>query len=297
MKAINRRDFLKKTGKVALASGATFGLGTGLFGRGQVTKKLAYGEESQTGFNVYNPVNPNVKSIQSHTFQDSISQGLKPGITYTTSEPMVAVARGTVNEVAELEASRRWFKNLGDDPDGAKGFVVRVTHGTNFTSRYVHLKEPEVKFGQKIKRGERIGFPDERWNLPRLVLWAGEVEDVADPDNYGINHGFMGYWDGVTDLDKPNEEQNKRVETQKALLYKIAEFYSGPEKYTLLRKKHKGKDQLYKWAQIEKFRYLEYLYQKEPQSFGSLTKEQFEEMRKEFYSNQPIILTLPFKKG
>jgi hypothetical protein len=70
----------------------------------------------------------------------------------------------------------------------------------------------------------------------------------------------------------------------------------GPEKYTLLRKKHKGMFQ-YRWSNIEKFRYIEYLYQKKPETFPSLTKEQFEEMRKEFYSNQPIILTLPFKKG
>ena len=54
MKAINRRDFLKKTGAVALAGGFTFGLGASLFGRGLVTTDLAFGEESQTEFSVFN---------------------------------------------------------------------------------------------------------------------------------------------------------------------------------------------------------------------------------------------------
>ena len=42
---------------------------------------------------------------------------------------------------------------------------------------------------------------------------------------------------------------------------------------------------------------LEYLHQNKPEMFPSLAKEQFREMKKEFYSNQPIILTSPFKKG
>jgi hypothetical protein len=71
----------------------------------------------------------------------------------------------------------------------------------------------------------------------------------------------------------------------------------GPEEYTLLSKKHKGNDQLYKWTPIEKFRYIEYLIQNKPETFPSLKKEQFSEMKKEFYSNQPIVLTLPFKRG
>jgi hypothetical protein len=70
----------------------------------------------------------------------------------------------------------------------------------------------------------------------------------------------------------------------------------GPEKYTLFRKKHKGMF-LSKWSPIEKFRNVEYLKKNKPQIFPSLTEEQFGEMKKEFYNNQPIILTLPFKKG
>jgi hypothetical protein len=300
MKGINRRDFLKKTGKVALASGFTFGLGAGLFGRGLVTMRLAFGEEPQTEFNVYNPVNPNAKDIVAHTFKDCLAQKWWPGICYKTSNPMIALAGGTVTEIITIEDYTKdkvhasaIKRTLMDEQNDAKGFMIRVSHGTGYKSFYLHLKKPEVKPLQKVKRGQIIGYPDERWNMPRLVFING---DATDPNNYGLGHDFMTYWDGNTDLDIGKEEQNKRYEIQQQIPNKIAGMVEGPEKYTLLRKKHKGMFQ-YRWSNIEKFRYIEYLYQKKPETFPSLTKEQFEEMRKEFYSNQPIILTLPFKKG
>jgi hypothetical protein len=106
----------------------------------------------------------------------------------------------------------------------------------------------------------------------------------------------MNAWDGNTDLEVEQVEQNKRWETQQQILIKFADMVEGPEKYTLLRKNHKGME-LNRWSPVEKFRYIEYLHQNKPETFPSLTKEQFGEMKKEFYSNQPIILTLPFKKG
>ena len=57
-------------------------------------------------------------------------------------------------------------------------------------------------------------------------------------------------------------------------LNKIGEMAEGPEKYDLFRKKHKG-IMLCKWSRIEKFRYVEYLIQNKPETFPSLTKEQF----------------------
>lgn len=298
MKVTNRRDFLKKTGIVALASGTTFGLGAGFFDRGFVTMRLAFGEESQTEFNVYNAINPNAKDMVAYTFKDCLVQKWWPGICYKTSKPMVAPVGGTVNQIMEMEdlpSDHTWMA-LRKEPNAAKGFLVRVIHSTGYKSYYLHLKKPEVKPLQKVKRGQIIGYPDERWNMPRLVFISGGASgDATDPNNYGIGHGFMTYWDGSTDLDIGKEEGNKRFEIQQQIPNKIAGMAEGPEKYTLLRKKHKGMFQ-YRWSNIEKFRYIEYLYQKKPETFPSLTKEQFEEMKKEFYSNQPIILTLPFKK-
>jgi hypothetical protein len=39
------------------------------------------------------------------------------------------------------------------------------------------------------------------------------------------------------------------------------------------------------------------MYEMYPAVFPNLSKEEFEAMKKEYYANQPIILTLPFKKG
>jgi len=297
MKTMNRRDFLKKTGKIAFASGAIFGLRAGLFGPNLITTKLALAEELNTKFNVFNAINPNVKSIQSHTYQDCLSQNYAPGICYKTTKPMVAVAKGTVTRIMELPTVSCLWGSLGGNPDGAEGFIVVITHGRDYLSCYYHLQQLDVKFADKVERGQRIGFPDERWNIARLLFKEG-LGNPMDPDNFGTNHSFMTYWDGVTDLDIAKEEQDKRLERQKQLLDKLAGAYSGPEEYTLLRKKHKSKDgTIFNWSTIEKFRYIEYLHQNNPETFASLTKERFKEIRKEFYRNQPIVLTLPFKKG
>ncbi len=299
MNKMDRRRFLKSTVKIALAGAIALSIDPLLSGFVRDPSKMAFASESTGGFNVYNGVNPNSKEIVADTFKDCLSKGLAPGICYKTSKPMVAVAKGTVTQVGEWDARPRYAKHLGDDPMGVMGYFVQVIQGSNFVSYYYHLKEPEVKFGQKINRGDRIGLPDGSWNLPRLLLLTGygAYGTASGPNNFGINHGFMTYWDGATDLDISKEEQNQRFENQNEILNKFAGMVKGPEEYTLLSKKHKGKDQLYKWTPIEKFRYIEYLIQNKPETFPSLTKEQFSVMKKEFYSNQPIVLTLPFMKG
>jgi len=295
MHEMNRRNFMKTTGKIALVGATALSIEPLLCGFVRDPLKMAFASESPEGFNVYNGVNPNTKDIEAETFENCLSKGYAPSICYKTSKPMVAVAKGTVTQVGEWNTRAKFTKNLGGDPMGAMGYFVRVTHGPNFISYYYHLEEPEVKFGQKIDRGERLGLPDKRWNLARLLFlyWT----TASDPDNFGINHSFMTYWDGATDLDKSKEEQNQRFENQDEILNKFAGMVKGPEEYTLLSKKHKGNNQLYKWTSIEKFRYIEYLIQNKPETFPSLKKEQFLEMKKEFYANQPIVLTLPFKKG
>jgi len=296
MHEMNRRKFMKTTGKIALAGATALSIEPLLCRLMRDPLKMAFASESPEGFNVYNGVNPNAKDIVTEKFKDCLSKGYAPSICYKTSKPMVSIAKGTVTEVGEWDDRGKFYKGLGDSPMDVKGYFVNITHGTNFISHSGHLKKPEVKFGQKINRGERLGLPDERWNLPRLVFFS-EWATASDPDNFGINHSFMTYWDGATDLEVDKDEQNQRLEIQKKILNKFGEMVKGPEEYTLLSKKHKGKNQLYKWTTIEKFRYIEYLIQNKPETFPSLKNEQFSEMKKEFYSNQPIILTLPFKRG
>jgi hypothetical protein len=292
MNEMNRRKFLKSTGTLALFGTTADSIKQVFLSISPNSINQAFNKYWQQGFNVYNEPNPNVKDIVAHTFKDCLSNGFAPSICYENSKPMVAAAKGKVTEVAGMEDLDSFMKSLGADPVEAKGYFVKITHGANFASYYYHLKKPEVKVGQIIHRGERLGFPDERWYAPRL-LFLTECATLADPDNYGIHHGFMTYWDGITDLDISEAVQNKRLETQKEIQNKIAGLYSGSKKYTLPgKRRHKDK-----WGPIGNFRYIEYLFKKEPQSFTSLTKDRFEDMRKEFYSNQPIILTLPFKKG
>jgi hypothetical protein len=44
---------------------------------------------------------------------------------------------------------------------------------------------------------ELIGYPDERWNMPRLVFIDG---DESDPNNYGMNHRLIQYLAFAEDL-------------------------------------------------------------------------------------------------
>jgi len=295
MREINRRHFLRTTGKLTLAGATALSFEPALLGLIFDPNRLASASASQTEFSVYNDVNPNTKDIVAYTFKDCLSQDLGPSICYKTPKPMVAVAEGTVIEIFNLpvEEGSGWI-SLREEKNDAKGVAVQIKHGSNFASVYLHLKQPKVKFGQKVERGQIIGHPDERWNMPRL--WLIEIWELTDPNNYGVNHSFMTYWDGSTDLAIGKEEQNKRYEKQQQILNNIGGMAEGSEKYSLLKKKHKGLWP-YKWSNIEKFRYIEYVYQNKPDTFPSLTKEQFLEMKKEFYANQPIILTLPFKKG
>lgn len=99
MKTMNRREFLKKTGKIAFASGTIVCLRAAFCGPNPITTKQALGEDSNNKFNVFNAINPNAKSIQSHTYQDCLSQNYAPGICYKTSRPMVAVAKGQLQEL------------------------------------------------------------------------------------------------------------------------------------------------------------------------------------------------------
>jgi hypothetical protein len=50
-------------------------------------------------------------------------------------------------------------------------------------------------------------------------------------------------------------------------------------------------------SSIERFRFYEYLYDVNSQFFVELSSDEFTSMQTEFYANQSVILTLPFRKG
>ena len=109
MEEMNRRSFLRTTGKLALAGATALSIEPILFGFIPDPLKLASASASQTEFNVYNDVNPNAKDIVAHTFKDCLARKWWPGICYKTSKPMVAVAGGTVTDVSNVADTTRCF--------------------------------------------------------------------------------------------------------------------------------------------------------------------------------------------
>ena len=254
---------------------------------------------------LYNGPNPNLRSPHSvtdnfrgPTFKSSIDSGWTPGIGYSvpSGEIMVAVASGEVVDKHELHTGRAGGLSIG---------VAYPLIGSDceFMHFYAHLSEPAVKVGQKVNRGDPVaGVPPIYANLAKLMLTEGRTGPLGnwvDPDNYGNNHTYMSYWDGNRTLEINNpSERNKK---QNEILSKFTDSYEGQdiEKIKDLNLTFHAilRQNLCLWSTVEKFRFFETLYEMHPYQFPNVNKEEFETMRKEFYENQPIVLTLPFRKG
>ena len=70
---------------------------------------------------------------------------LHPGLDYRarTGTPVLSTATGVVNQTGR---------------DGGYGLMVELDHGNGFKTRYAHLSKILVNRGQKVKRGEIIGY-------------------------------------------------------------------------------------------------------------------------------------------
>jgi hypothetical protein len=201
------------------------------------------------------------------------------GIAWHVPEgtPMVAAARGKVTNVENLG----WIgKRLG-------GLMVTVAHGW-FNSYYAHVeKVPRFPVSRRVERGDVIGLAGYRKNDAELML--SEAGMWVNPDNYGMNHGPMDYWDDKTDLEISKIEERRH--RQKELFERFYSLCTGKDISELRLQSHKGM----KWSTVERFRYLEHLYTQHPYYFSD-TREGIDGIIREFYDNQPIILTFPFKK-
>jgi len=131
-----------------------------------------------------------------------------------------------------------------------------------------------------------------------------EEGNHVDPDNYGENHNYMRYQAGPLPIDEEDKANSllasQRLTKQKEIATNLDRLRKGGylEDNRLFNLWHnKGGYKPSEWSTIEKFRFLETLYDMHPQQFPNLSKEELETTRREFYQNQPIILTLPFKKG
>ncbi|MBQ6070365.1 MAG: M23 family metallopeptidase [Bacteroidales bacterium] len=79
----------------------------------------------------YHPI---LKTLRAHTGVD---------ITAPKGTPVYATADGTVS---------------GDNPGSGYGIAVLINHGYSYQTLYAHLSKKAVKPGQKVKRGQLIGY-------------------------------------------------------------------------------------------------------------------------------------------
>jgi hypothetical protein len=198
------------------------------------------------------------------------------------------------------------------------GFVERlryIDHGRicyPFKIHYAHLHKTffnKKNLGMPIKRGEPIGNVTTHNNYAKLMLQRlGTVvgKGWADPDLYGFNHSHMDYISNVSisEIDEQNMKEPEKVRekaiNQKWSINKIAEECVVKGMQVKMENVYHQKRRDYgiiTWSEPEKFKYLETLYEIKPELFPNLSNDYFQKLKKEFFENQPIILTLPFKKS
>ncbi len=260
--------------------------------------------------------NSNLKSPQKqlHTFQESIDIGRTPGLEYYTGKaPVRAVAAGIVHFMREgQEASGGYVRVYHDFYNGLENdFYPNVLFYRHqaYRSTYYHLSKVMVKSNQAVTRGQLIGYGMKYGSdgKEKVKIILEERGTLVNLDDYGPNHGFMDYWDGKTDYEIDLEEMNKRLDKQTQILNSFNSFYDNRNDDDIFKKIHtvehvrdrhafakRYNDFPVKWSRLNKFKYLEQLYNKKPDLFPLLSENQLKEMTQDFYQNQPIVLTLPF---
>lgn len=287
------------------ACGAGFGFGT--TGCATYPKDVKWSDVPDSEFTIqkfddwfsfhklYNSVNPNLKSYNIgnySSFKVSIGAGFSPGIDYN-SNYMYAAADGVVVSVHEMDTGRVggtaiWIGH----PEGGFNFMGLET-------RYLHLGKSMVQGGQEVKRGDRLADVELKGSGKLMVSIFG---NLVDPDNYGVGHSYMEYFDGVH--NSPVENPKIKSRDQRGI---CEELFSHAQNIELSLKKF-GRDPHFSeinhpkrgtrfahWDYIEMFRYTEELYKARPTYFPRLSPEKFAEFKIEFYANQPIIFTLPLQ--
>jgi len=328
LEGITRREFLKWASRATLLTSPLYKACT-TFNENQDWSQVPVEEFDLKAFErwykfvkMYNGINHNLDwphgGGYNPTFRDTLwaHNYPTPGIDHHVprGEVMVAAAPGYVLTIDEIRGTGR--------PGGRAVFVnhgtrspldiIRTLHSQwrdiSFVTMYAHLDKVFIHGDQKVERGDPIGNVTEHNNIAKMMAW--EEGNWVDPNNYGLNHGFMDYSDGSLPGDENILQDLKvvdnKLQNQKEILDEFKKYGKRDKNATYRenyvfdkwhRKKNIYKIEDAKWSTFEKFRYLEELYKINPKLFPDLSKDQFESMRKEFYDNQPIILTLPFKKG
>jgi hypothetical protein len=300
MAPLTRRSFLKQTTLGGL------GLALGLQGCSPYPKNVNWKDVPDSEFSIqkfdewfdwhklYNGMNPHLQSHQVGnypTFKISIGAGFSPGIDYN-SNYLYAAADGVVVSVHAMDTGRAggtaiWLAHSGGD------------NAMGIETRYVHLGKSLVQGGQKVKRGDRLADVELKGSGKLMLIF---FENLVDPDNYGDGHSHMKYFDGVQNppVESPRIKRYKQREICEELFSHTQNMKLSFEKFG--RNPHfseinhpKRGTRFAHWDYIELFRYTEELYKAKPTYFPRLSPDKFAEYKKDFYANQPIILTLPLK--
>ncbi len=118
---------------------------------------------AQTGASVGDKINPFYKVSVRHNGLDMIAPA---------GEPVYASADGIVSSVTHSR------KGLGN--------VVEINHGNGYVTRYAHLADMEVRKGNVVKKGKRIGYVGVSGNSFAPHLHYEVIRDtlVMNPVNY-----------------------------------------------------------------------------------------------------------------
>ncbi len=118
---------------------------------------------AQTGASVGDKINPFYKVKVRHNGLDMIAPA---------GEPVYASADGIVSKVT------RSRKGLGN--------VVEIDHGNGYLTRYAHLADIEVRKGNMVRKGRRIGYVGVSGNsfAPHLHYEVMRDTLVMNPVNY-----------------------------------------------------------------------------------------------------------------
>lgn len=265
------------------------------------------------GFNVYRGRNSKLRFPHgTHRTWINLLQnfGYKhTGYSYNLpgNEPIVACASGKVIE-ADLKIGS------GRNPDKESGDIVTILHESDFNwqgnynwqgvkTTYYHMRSNsrQVSVGDKVNRGDILGYEGAPNDLHVKHYLRTVGYNREQPNNWGINHKYMDYWDGKTELDFPRDIVEKRNRKQINLIREFNGNYMGPG-FEHVRNifsgfMHRGrwaKEDTH-WSPIEMFKLAEYIFRRSPELFKG-SKKNNENLISGIYENQPIILTLPFKK-
>ena len=295
----NRRSFLKMIGCFGL-SFIPFG-GLLSCGINFTPAKKALGGLLTDDFKVYNGPNPYVSFHQKYTFKSKMFNAnmaigkRNPGPAWNVGRrPLIASIDGCITKIQRIGGTNGGYRLLLSNDRWNQAYRIA----------YDHIFSLKVKPWQEVKRGDILGQSNGYF---KMILFY--IFNTQDPDNYGVNHSYMNYMEDGT-VYNSGEDAFALGENQRKILSEIVNCYVGLHKNEIksLSNFNRGTDNLmhrspsqinmhnFYWSEIERFRMIEHIFKKSPADF-SITQKEFNEIKEKFYSNQPIVLTLPFKKS